>query len=251
MALSAVPAARTTHPSRRTFLVRVALAAAVLVALPLAGQRVASLVPGFQGWVEGLGAWGPLAFIAGYAVAVVGFVPGSLLTLAGGATFGLGRGVAYVWLAATLGAALSFLVARSLARPWVERRIVADPRFAAIDRAIAGEGGRIVFLLRLSPLFPFSLLNYALGLTRVRLRDYTIASLGMLPGTILYVYYGSLAGELARAAGGTTARGPAEWALLGLGLVATLIVTRIVTRLAGQALREATGPETERKGDCS
>ncbi len=248
MTVSPVPAEGKTGPSRRAVLVRIMLGAAALGALWLAGQRVATAVPAFQGWVEGLGAWGPLAFLAGYAVAVVAFVPGSLLTLAGGATFGLVRGVAYVWLAATLGAALSFLVARHLARPWVERRIVADPRFAAIDRAIASQGGRIVFLLRLSPLFPFSLLNYALGLTRVRFRDYTLASLGMLPGTILYVYYGSLAGELARAAGGTTARGPAEWGLLGLGLVATLIVTRIVTRLAGKALREATGSETAGEG---
>lgn len=251
MTVSAAPAREATAATRRTVFVRIALAAAALGLLLLAGQRLAAAVPAFQGWVEGLGAWGPLAFLAGYAVAVVAFVPGSLLTLAGGATFGLVRGVAYVWLAATLGAALAFLVARHVARPWVEQRVATDPRFAAIDRAIANQGGRIVFLLRLSPLFPFSLLNYALGLTRVRFVDYTIASLGMLPGTVLYVYYGSLAGELAHVAGGTTARGPAEWGLLGLGLVATLLVTRIVTRLAGRALREATGPGATREGDLA
>lgn len=251
MTVSAPPAPESTAASRRTGFVRLAIGAAALGLLLLAGQRLAAAVPAFQGWVEGLGAWGPLAFLAGYAVAVVAFVPGSLLTLAGGATFGLVRGVAYVWLAATLGAALAFLVARHLARPWVEQRVATDPRFAAIDRAIANQGGRIVFLLRLSPLFPFSLLNDALGLTRVRFVDYTIASLGMLPGTVLYVYYGSLAGELAQVAGGTTARSPADWGLLGLGLVATLLVTRIVTRLAGRALREATGPDAAREGDLA
>ena len=255
MTASAAPTSEASSEasgvSRRTLFVRIALAAAALGLLLLVGQRLAAAVPAFQGWVAGLGAWGPLGFLAGYAIAVVAFVPGSLLTLAGGATFGLVRGVAYVWLAATLGAALAFLVSRHRARTWVEQRVAADPRFAAIDRAIASQGGRIVFLLRLSPLFPFSLLNYALGLTRVRFLDYAIASLGMLPGTILYVYYGSLAGELARAAGGTTTRGPAEWGLLGLGLVATLLVTRIVTRLAGRALREATGPDAALEGELT
>lgn len=206
MSVSATPAPEAAAGSRRTVFVRIAIGVAALGLLVLAGRQLAPAVPAFQGWVGGLGAWGPLAFVAGYAVTVVAFVPGSLLTLAGGAAFGLFRGVAYVWLAATLGAGLAFLVARYLARPWVEQRVAADPRFAAIDRAIASQGGRIVFLLRLSPLFPFSLLNYALGLTRVRFRDYMIASLGMLPGTVLYVYYGSRAGELAQAAGGTTAR---------------------------------------------
>ena len=219
---------------------RLAIGAAVVVALLLAGRRLGALVPAFQAWVEGLGAWGPVAFVVGYALAVVAFAPGSLLTLAGGAVFGLARGTVLVFAAAVLGSTAAFLVARYLARPWVEKRVAADPRFAAIDRAIAAQGGRIVFLLRLSPLFPFNLLNYALGLTRIRLRDYVVASLGMLPGTILYVYYGSLAGELAQAAGGVKTRSPAEWALLAVGLLATVVVTRIVTRTAGRALREAT-----------
>jgi len=241
----ASPASAAPAPGspRRAWLLRLALAAAAIAVLLLAGRRLGALVPGFQAWVAGLGAWGPLAFIAGYALAVVAFVPGSLLTLAGGAVFGLARGTAYVFVAATLGATLAFLVARHGARPWVEKRVAADPRFAAIDRAVAAQGGRIAFLLRLSPLFPFNLLNYALGLTRVRLRDYVLACAGMLPGTLLYVYYGSLAGELAQAAGGARTRSPAEWALLAVGLVATVVVTRIVTRIATRALREAAGED--------
>ena len=225
----------------RTPWLRVAGIAAAVALLLLLGRQLGAALPGFAAWVDSLGAWGPVAFIAGYAVAVVAFAPGSILTLAAGALFGLVRGTVYVLIAATLGASLAFLVARYVARPWVERRIAASPGFAAIDRAIAAQGRRIVFLLRLSPAFPFNLLNYALGLTRVRFGDALVASIGMLPGTLLYVYYGKLAGEVAALAGGApVARGPGYYAVLGLGLVATLLVTTIVARTARRALREAT-----------
>src|SRR6185503_6399832 len=135
---------------------------------------------------------------------------------------------------ATLGACAAFLVARYLARGAVERRLVDYPRFAAIDRAVAREGRKIVFLLRLSPIFPFSLLNYALGLTRVRFADYAVASLGMLPGTLLYVYYGKVLGDVAQVAAGAelgnqAPRDAAYWTVLGLGLLATVAVTFVVT----------------------
>jgi uncharacterized membrane protein YdjX (TVP38/TMEM64 family) len=225
----------------RTPWLRYALIAAAIVALVVLGRRLGAELPTFAKWVDGLGAWGPAAFIVGYALAVVAFAPGSVLTLAGGAIFGLARGTLYVFIAAVLGSSLAFLVARYVARPWVEHKIAANPRFAAIDRAIAKEGRRIVFLLRLSPAFPFSLLNYALGLTRVRFVDALAASLGMLPGTLLFVYYGRLAGEVATLAGGAPVeRGAGYYAVLGLGLVATLLVTTIVTRIARRALREAT-----------
>jgi uncharacterized membrane protein YdjX (TVP38/TMEM64 family) len=213
---------------------------AVLILLLFLGRRFGALVPEFARWVESLGAWGPLAFIAGYAAAAVALVPGSLLTLAGGAIFGLARGTAFVFAGALLGAIAAFLVARYLARSAVERRLAGNPRFAAVDRAVAGEGRKIVFLLRLSPVFPFSLLNYTLGLTRVRFADYVIGSLGMLPGTVLYVYYGKLAGDVAALAGGAPMPKDARyWTLLGVGLVATVAVTAYVTRVARRALREA------------
>ncbi|MCU0621116.1 MAG: TVP38/TMEM64 family protein [Gemmatimonadales bacterium] len=228
--------------SRRSTALRLALGAGVLVVLALGGRQVASLVPAFAEWVRGLGAWGPVAFIAGYALATVAFVPGSLLTLAAGAIFGLGPGIAYVLLAATLGATAAFLVARHLARDAVTRRLATQPRFAAVDRAIAREGRRIVLLLRLSPVVPFNLLNYALGLTSVRLRDFVLASIGMLPGTALYVYVGKLAGDLATlAAGQARPHGPAYYAVLALGLAATVLVTVLVTRTARRALDAATG----------
>ena len=144
-------------------------------------------------------------------------------------------------MAAILGSTGAFLIARHAARAAVEKRIEGDQRFAAIDAAVGREGRKIVFLLRLSPIFPFNLLNYALGLTQVRLVDYVIAGLGMLPGTVLYVYTGKLLGDVASVVGGVeTETGAGEWAVRGLGFLATLIVTLYVTRIARQALDEAT-----------
>ena len=214
---------------------------AVVAALVVAGRLAGGALPRFTAWVNGLGVWGPVVFILGYAAAVVAFVPGSVLTLAAGAIFGLAQGTVYVFVAAVLGSAAAFLVARHIARDAVERRIARNPRFGAIDRAVAAEGRKIVFLLRLSPVFPFTLLNYVLGLTRVRFADYLVASLGMIPGTLLYVYYGKLAGDVATLAAGAPApRGAGYWAVLALGLAATVAVTTVVTRAAGRALREAT-----------
>ena len=220
---------------------RAVVVVAILVALVLGGRRIGTLVPEFAQYIDGLGALGPLVFVAGYALATVAFIPGSLLTLAAGAMFGLTRGVMFVFVGATLGSTLAFLLSRYVARRAVERRLVGNARFAAVDRAIAAQGRRIVILLRLSPAFPFSLLNYALGLTRISLRDYVLASVGMLPGTILYVYYGKLAGDVAAlAGGGAPPRDTAYYMVLIVGLLATVIVTAVVTRTARAALRTAT-----------
>jgi uncharacterized membrane protein YdjX (TVP38/TMEM64 family) len=218
------------------------LGLAVLAALLLGGRKAGQYVPQFAAWVEGLGVWGPLVFILGYAVATVAFIPGSLLTLAAGAIFGLARGTVYTFCGATLGASAAFLVARYGARRAIERKIAGNARFAAIDRAVGEEGFKIVALLRLSPVFPFNLLNYSLGLTKVRFLPYLLASIAMLPGTLLYVYYGTAAGSLAAVAGGVkTQKGTAYWVTLGVGLLATVAVTTFVTRLAGKALRRQIG----------
>ncbi len=223
-------------------LTRVAMVLVAIGAVVFLGRQLGAYVPRFADWVDGLGVWGPLVFIAGYALAVVAFAPGSVLTLAAGAIFGIAEGTIYVFIAATLGAAAAFLVSRYVARGAVERRLAGNRRFAAIDRAVGAQGRKIVFLLRLSPVFPFNLLNYALGLTQVRFLDYVIASAGMLPGTLLYVYYGKLAGDVAALAGGAhVEKGAAYYAILGVGLAATIAVTVVVTRTARRALREATG----------
>lgn len=240
-------AAPTPKTSSVRNLLRFLLASLLVATVLILGRKAGGAIPEFAAWVDGLGALGPLVFIGGYALAVVAFVPASVLTLAAGAIFGLGAGVLYVFCAATLGAALAFLVSRYLARGMVERRLAGHAGFAAIDRAVADQGRRIVFLLRLSPAFPFGLLNYALGLTRVRFADYVLASVGMLPGTLLYVYYGKLAGDVAAVAGGADVpRDTGYYAVLALGLLATIAVTTVVTRTARRALAEATLPKSSR-----
>jgi uncharacterized membrane protein YdjX (TVP38/TMEM64 family) len=237
-------AAATPGASRRRALpvLKVLLGIGAVVLLVLLGRSAGAYLAEFAGWVERLGPWGPIVFIAGYVAACVAFVPGALLTLAAGVLFGLTRGVLYVFVGAALGSSAAFLVSRYLARAGIERRLHGNPRFAAIDQAIAGEGLKIVFLLRLSPVFPFNLLNYGLGLTKVRFRDYLLASAGMIPGTVLYVYYGTALGSLARlAAGDKPEGGAAGTAILVVGLLATLAVTIFVTRIARRALARSTG----------
>lgn len=190
--------------------------------------------------VARLGAWGPVLFIFAYVVAAVLLVPGSALTLGAGALFGVVWGSVYVSIGATLGATAAFLVGRYVARGWVAKKIEGNAKFAAIDRTVADEGWKVVGLTRLSPVFPFTVLNYAFGLTRVKLRDYVLASwIGMMPGTVMYVYIGSLA----RAA--DEKKSPAEWALYGVGLIATIVVTVFITRIARRALAERTKPTPE------
>lgn len=175
----------------------------------------------------------------GYVLAAVAFVPESLLTLAAGAIWGIFPGVPYVFSAAVLGASAAFLVARYGARAMIERRLAGNARFAAIDRAVGVQGRKFVFFLRLSPIFPFNLLNYALGLTSIRFADYVLASIGMLPGTFLYVYYGKVIGDLATLAGGAAVeRGAGYYVVVAAGLLATIAATTVVARAARNALRE-------------
>ena len=197
-------------------------------------------------WVEGLGVWGPILFGLVYAAAALLFVPGSALTLAAGAVFGLLWGTITVSVASTTAAALAFLIARHLARGAVERKSRENRKFAAIDRAIGEGGWKIIAMLRLSPVVPFSLGNYLFGLTRIRFWPHVLTSwLAMLPGTFIYVYLGYL-GRAGLAAGGEqSARGLGQWALLIVGLIATVAVTVYVTRLARKAIRECTGEESE------
>ena len=156
-----------------------------------------------------------------------------MLTLGAGAVFGVVWGSIYVSIASTLGATAAFLVGRYLARDAIARKIEGSERFAVIDKAVAKEGWKIVGLTRLSPVFPFTLLNYAFGLTQVKLRDYMLASwIGMMPGTVMYVYLGSLA----KAPTGEHPRTTGEWALYGVGLLATVVVTVFVTCIAKKAL---------------
>lgn len=191
-------------------------------------------------WAASLGVIAPLAFIAIYNIATVLLIPGSLLTLGGGVLFGIWWGSFYVIIAATIGATIAFGIGRNFARDWVNRQISRYPKFEAIDRAVAKEGFKIVALTRLSPLLPFNLLNYAFGITKVSMKDYVLGSIGMIPGTILYVYIGSLVGNLALLG----SKGPTldpqtetiQWATKVIGFVITIGVTIYITRVAKKAL---------------
>ena len=188
-------------------------------------------------WISGLGVLGPILFAGLYILACVLSLPGFILTLGAGAVFGVITGFIAVSIGSTLGAACAFLIGRYLARDLVAARIVGNEKFKAVDEAVGREGWKIVLLTRLSPVFPFNLLNYAFGLTKVSLKHYFFASwLGMIPGTVMYVYIGSLAGDLASLGGAERARTTGEWVLYGIGLLATLLVTVFVTRLARRTL---------------
>jgi uncharacterized membrane protein YdjX (TVP38/TMEM64 family) len=240
----------------RASLFRLVAFGAVIVALavlPLV-LPVQEPIRAFLDWVHGLGAWGLVALALFWIPAAVLLVPGTLITLAGGALFGVAEAVVAISLGSTAGACAAFLVGRGVARPWVERQIAANPRFQAIDRAIAAQGFKIVLLLRLSPVFPYNLLNYALALTRVSFRDYALASwLGMFPGTLMYVYIGSTVGELA-ALFTKRERSPEQTIFFFVGLAVTVLATVYVTRLAKRALTRATAdasrqPEPASTGD--
>ena len=188
-------------------------------------------------WISDLGPWGPVFFIVFYILSTVLFLPGLIPTMAAGVLFGVIRGTLLVSISSISGATLAFLIGRYLAREWVAAMIRGNQKFEAIDAAVAEEGWKIVGLTRLSPVFPFNLLNYAFGLTQVSLKDYFLASwIGMLPGTVMYVYIGSLAGNLASLGSGERSRTPAEWALYGVGLMATVVLTLYLTRIAQRAL---------------
>src|SRR6266705_91095 len=209
--------------------------AGVALVLALKYFHVQDLLKAALDWIGKLGPLGPVIFVGLYVVATVFFIPGSVLTLGAGAVFGVALGSVCVSISATLGATAAFLVGRYLARDAIARKIEKNEKFAAIDRAVADEGWKIVFLTRLSPVFPFTLLNYAFGLTRVRFGQYVLASwIGMMPGTVMYVYLGSLVNLGA----GHRQRTTGEWILYGVGLLATIAVTILVTRMARKALEK-------------
>jgi uncharacterized membrane protein YdjX (TVP38/TMEM64 family) len=190
-------------------------------------------------WISSLGAVAPVVFIAAYIAACVLFIPGSIMTIGAGVLFGVVRGTIYVSIGATLGATAAFLIGRYFARARVTAKLAGNPTFNAIDGAVGREGWKIVGLTRLSPIFPFTLLNYAYGLTGVTLRDYFFASwLGMLPGVMMYTYIGSLIGDLTRIGAASTARPGGYWMLNVVGFAATVAVVFYTARIARAALAE-------------
>ena len=222
--------------------VRIASIATIVISLVLVTRLlpIEQLVQMLSSRVDGWGVYGPILFGAVYVVAAVCFVPGSALTLAAGAVFGLWLGTLTVSVASTTAAALSFLIGRYAARDRVRHLAARNRRFQMIDRAIGAGGWKVVGLLRLSPVVPFSAGNYLFGLTPVRFWPYVLTSwIAMLPGTFMFVYLG-YAGRVSLGSK-SEGRTPAQWSMLAVGLIATLVVTVYVTRLARRLMKEQAG----------
>lgn len=193
----------------------------------------------FIRWAKGMGPTGGVVYALFYIAGTALFFPGLPLTLGAGFLYGALIGTLVVSPASVAGASLAFLIARYFARDWVTRRLKKYPQAAAIDRAIEKNGFKAVVLLRLQPVLPFNILNYALGLTSIRLRDYMLASwIGMFPATVLYVYLGSVMNDISDLLRGRPNSGMAGRFLLWGGLAAIVILVWWLGRIAKKALRD-------------
>jgi uncharacterized membrane protein YdjX (TVP38/TMEM64 family) len=212
-----------------------AVLAGIVVAVVL--LPVADLILRLVETARGLGTLGVVLFFVAYVIGTVAFLPGAPLTLAAGFVYGPVWGLVLASPASVAGASTAFLLGRTLLRDWAAAKVGASPRARAIDAAVEREGWKLVLLLRLSPVFPFNVLNYALSLTRVPFGTYVLASfIGMLPGTALYVYLGSLAPAAAQLGPAAAAGGAGRTAVYAIGLLATVAVVVVATRLARRAL---------------
>lgn len=181
--------------------------------------------------------WGAVLFIPLYAVWVTLLLPGVWASMLAGALYGPWWGSLVVFIGACLGAEMAFLLGRHWLRDWARRRLAAVPKLQSLEEAVSKEGLKLVLLTRLSPAFPFSLLNFAYGLGEVSLRDYSIGLIGILPGTILFCGLGALAGDVARF--GDVLSGKADaftWGLRIVGIFATLASVWFVGRAAQKVL---------------
>lgn len=226
-----------SSPTRRRALIGALALGALLVASIALAQTGAleQLATGLTNWVETSGVLGVVTLALIYVVWVVALLPSFPLTMAAGVLWGAGRATALVVPVATLGCTLAFLSGRYLFRDLVEARARQSPRFAALDRATAKGGLGLVLLLRLSPVLPYNLLNYSLGVTQVRVLPYVLGSaLGMIPVTFMWAQLGATAGSLAGA--GDAPTGIETQVVRVLSLVATIAVTVVITRVARRTL---------------
>lgn len=219
------------------------LLAAVVFAVALGIAFGPELVPLAREAVDRLATAGPLGavvFVLVYTLATVALFPGLALALVAGAAYGIALGSALAFLGAALGAMAAFRISKRLSHRSLESGLALHPRLAAFDHALARDGLRTAFLLRLSPVVPYNVLNYALGATHIRARDAALACVGMLPGTVLYVAGGRMAAEASGVVEtGSRGRSPVEWAVLAVGIGATALVTVLLARMARLALRSA------------
>ena len=190
--------------------------------------------------IGSMGPWAPVLFVVAYVLSSIFLAPVFLLTIAAGAIFGLWRGTLLVFVTKMISSTVVFGLASPLSRSRLMRWADRDPRVAAVRRAVADDGVWVMFLLRLSPVVPFVLLNYALALSGVRYRNFVIAMAGTLPTIVMYVYYGKIIGDVAKiAAGVSPPRGPEDYLLLVTGLIATVLATTSITRASKRAFDSA------------
>jgi len=213
---------------------------AVGIAIPivfglLVGRLLSPWMPQFADWVKALGVWAPIAFLGAYVIVCILMLPAFILIMVGGAVFGMVKGSALVMTGAIIGGTCALLLGRYVAREQVSKRVAKNATLSVIDRVIGEDGLKLVFLLRLSPVVPFVLTNYALGVTRVRLRDFVLGTFGLTPIVITYAAFGSATGAGPRADGSSPISG---W-VLGVGIVATVVLGLILVRITQRALREA------------
>ena len=223
----------------KSLVIKAGIVSVIIIALIMVtrflgfGELIAKIFQDMLSWIEGLGYWGAIIFIFIYVSTTIFLIPGLILTLGAGFIFGVIKGTIVVSIASTLGATAAFLIGRYFARIWVGQQIENQPKFKAINEAVAKNGWKIVGLTRLSPILPFIFLNYAFGVTQVSLKDYIWASwIGMIPGTVMYVYFGSLAKDLASLNAGIKVP---IWLQL-LGFIATVSVTFYITKISRKAL---------------
>jgi uncharacterized membrane protein YdjX (TVP38/TMEM64 family) len=219
----------------------------LFVAVLLAGiflfdaeSHVASLLD----WVNEQEFWGPVIFTLTYVLVVVLVLPGILFTLGAGFLFGIVKGSLFVIIGETMGATIAFLIARHFFGAGLARFMVSHPRFDLINRSVGREGWKFVLLTRMVPFFPFKLSNYFFGLSRYPLPGFVLGTLfGIIPFTVINVYIGSLAADLATLGSRNVARSNVEWAMYGLGLVIALATAVYLTRIARRALTEGDSDE--------
>lgn len=225
----------------RATLVQVVVAVALIAAIVWLA-RSAPFLGAVEGTEEVVRQWGALSIVIYpllVMVATVLFLPGGILSLGGGFFFGLWWGTALVLVGNLLGAAVAFYVGHKLGRKFVRRRILRDPRWAALDGAIARRGPRIVFFSQLNPLFPTSLFNYLYGITNVGFWNcMKWVALGRLPGIFLYCYLGTLGQLGIRIMRGESVPGPTDYFVWGSGLVVTILVAAVLGHVATKVIEE-------------
>ena len=211
------------------------IAISLLIAVHFLGPQ--TLFPALLNLVAGLDTWGGIWFILLYIFATVLFIPGSILTLSAGVLFGVVHGSLLVSAGSTLGATAAFLIGRYVIRKWISKKIQGNRQFKTINQAVYEKTWKIVVLTRLTPVLPFNLLNYAFGLTKISLATYVLSSwIGMIPATVMYVYVGSLAKDIAALGTSQQPLTSAEWIFNFFGLGITVALAFYIARIAQQIL---------------